>query len=121
MSATKTPKVEICPTDPLKYFSYFKAERPPGDAPHAVHRLDRLFVNDPIRHNVRQTFRLSIPIMQADDRLAACEVVAALLGYYRMTENHRLMLDYAHTVRLYDEMHKYVLRTEKAVYDDEQN
>ncbi len=117
----KIPAIEICATDPIKYFSYFKVERPADAGPNWVHPLDRLFVKDPIRHNVRQTLRLSIPVMQADDRAAAAEVMAAMLLMYKFTDNHLRMIDYVHTVRLYDEIYKYVLRTEKAVGSNEQN
>lgn len=108
------------PTDPLKYFSFFKEERPPGENPQWTHRLDRLFVKDPIRHNPRVSFRLSIPAMYPDDRAAACEVLAAMCLMYKFTDNHIQMLDYVHSVRMYDEMHKYVLATEKAVYPEDE-
>lgn len=115
----KIPSVKIVPTDPLKYFSFFKVERPQGDEGAWTHPLDRLFVKDPIRHNPRASFRLSIPAMYPDDRAAACEVMAAMCLMYKFTDNHIQMLDYVHSVRLYDEMHKYVLAAEKAVLGDE--
>lgn len=115
----RIPSVQIIPTDPLKYFSFFKAERP--DDPKWVHPLDRLFVNDPIRHNPRSTLRLAIPAMYPDDRAAACEVMAAMSLLYRFTDNHLRMLDYAHTVRLYDEIYRHVIKTERAVYPEDEN
>lgn len=117
----KIPGIELCPTDPLKYFSFANVERDAPADSGRVHSLDRLFVNDPIRHNVRQSFRLAVPIMRQDDRQAANEVMDALRRCYRISENHLRMIDYAHTVRLYDEIHKYVLRTEPAADVDEQN
>lgn len=117
----KIPLIELCPTDPLKYFSYSKVDRIKSGEAECVHPMDRLFVNDPIRHNVRQSFRVAIPIMQPDDRIAARDVMSALTRMYKLTENHLRMIDYAHTVRLYDEMHMYVLRTEKTVGADERH
>lgn len=117
----KIPAIELCATDPLKYFSYFKVDRVAVVSEGWIHPLDRLFVRDPIRHNVRQTFRLSIPIIQPDDRAAAAEVMGAMLQLYKFTDNHLRMIDYVHTVRLYDEIHKYVLRTETPVGSDEQH
>lgn len=117
----KIPSVTLIPTDPLKYFSYFKEEVSLGQSPPSVHPLDRLFVKDPIRHNPRSTLRLSIPAMYPDDRAAATEVMAALALYYRFDDNHIRMLDYIHTVRLYDEIYKHVIRAEKSVHPDEDN
>jgi hypothetical protein len=117
----KIPHIRIIPTDPLKYFSFFKVERPAGEDPAWVHPLDRLFVRDPIRYNPRSTFRLSIPAMYPDDRTAACEVIAAMALMYKFSNNHIRMLDYAHTVRLYDEMCKHVIAAEKAVHPEDEN
>lgn len=117
----RIPSVQIIPTDPLKYFSFFKEERSAGADPTWVHPLDRLFVKDPIRHNPRSTLRLSIPAMYPDDRAAACEVLAAMALMYKFSDNHIRMLDYVHTVRLYDEIYKYVIKTEKSVYPEDEN
>lgn len=117
----KIPAIELCPTDPLKYFSSTSVERAKSPDAEVVHPLDRLFVNDPIRNNVRQSFRLFIPVIRGDDRLAANEVMDSLRRCYRISKNHLRMIDYAHTVRIYDEMHKYVLRTEPLADADEQN
>lgn len=117
----RIPKPILSAADPLKHFSYFKEERPPGDDPKWVHRLDRLFVNDPIRYNSRLTLRITLPVMRPDDRAAACEVIAAMALLYRLSDNHITMWDYAHSVRLYDEMYKYLLRTEQATCQEEEN
>jgi hypothetical protein len=117
----KIPRVTIDQTDRLKQFDFFRAYRPKELNEQQVHPLDRLFVRDPIRSNARSTLRLTIPAMYADDRQAACEVMAAMALMYKLTDNHIAMLDYAHTVRLYAAMYEYVTAVEQAAYPEEEN